>query len=244
MWLSGQQVMWKGDVGTVRQAGSFLDGGTTLTHNRMVWSGLRQEYAEAYNVPVGELRKTKRPEGRRASALAVARQQALDERHDWRDPPPNSPAMMRQLCEVRPSGAMPREELPGSVGLGVFALAYIPDDTRLFWRLGGARLLPEGKLDVALRRYAMFKSAPSNLFACPGVLEWSHRDARDAVDQITTLGFGWRVNFAGMYDVVNVRLEHAGNFGDSLCFRCLCPVNPGDELLFDPGFHNGVTSAT
>ena len=93
---------------------------------------------------------------------------------------------------------------------------------------------------MALRRYAMFKSAPSNLFACPGVLEWSHRDTRDAVDQITTLGFGC-VNFAGMYDVVNVRLEHAGNFGDSLCFRCLCP---GDELFFDPGFRYGVAKAT
>ena len=73
---------------------------------------------------------------------------------------------------------MPREELPGSVALGVFALAYIPDDTRLFWRLGGARLLPEGKLDVALRRYAMFKSAPSNLFACPGVHHMSFEISR------------------------------------------------------------------
>ena len=66
------------------------------------------------------------------------------------------------------------------------------------------------------------------------------RDNVDVDGRKRFLEFGWRVNFAGPGDVVNVRLEHGGDYGDSLCFCTRILLNPREELLFEPSFRHGL----
>jgi len=73
--------------------------------------------------------------------------------------------------------------------------------------------------------------------ACPGKSEWAARSARDVNGVQSLLGFGWRVNFAGEGDRVNVSLMKAGTFGDHFCFSVLKDITPTEELLFAPDFH-------
>jgi hypothetical protein len=172
---------------------------------------------------------------RDASVLALHRILA-SRRRDWRLAPPTG-IMMRALCEVRQSGATPRWDLPANPGLGVFATANIPVGTLLFWRLHEARLLPGSGVSPLLQSYAMVHSMRPFVLLCPGKSEWAARSARDVNGVQSLLGFGWRVNFAGEGDRVNVSLMKAGTFGDHFCFSVLKDITPTEELLFAPDFH-------
>ena len=241
VWQAGWNVKYGSNVGVVQCVGSFPGLHAPVTYNLMVWNGLAQEWHEARDVPVAALTLMQRPLlTRKARALGIQRTTALAKSRDWRDPPGRAPAMMRRFCEVRRSEATPRPDCLGSPGLGVFASTYIPDNTRLFWRLGSARLLPPGRVCASVLRYAMCKSVRPCLLVCPGADEWKMRDKVDVDGRKSFLGFGWRVNFAGPGDVVNVRLEHGGDYGDSLCFCTRIPINPREELLFEPSFQHGL----
>lgn len=173
------------------------------------------------------------PPQRRAALATLDR--ARGRYHRFSTPP--DACMLEALCVEGPSTATPIRSLGGSAGSGVFARVALGIGTRLFWDLSDTRLLRLaacGPLGSPLRRYGMLKQTrPVPMLLCPGRRGFADR-ARPG-----TIGIGFRVNFAGPGDTVNVELRHAGWFGDAVCFVVVLPVAAGSELLFLPDFHGG-----
>ena len=146
----------------------------------------------------------------------------------WRFSVPANGVMLSRVCEVRRSEATILTGLGPDTGYGVFARADIAVHTKLFWRMGRTRMVALGSCGPDLRRYGMAKVLrPQVQLLCPSKAGFHHRS-----NDIAAIGVGFRVNFAGEGDTVNVRLEHGGVLDEGLCFTALSMIQPGQELLF------------